>query len=128
MPASNYLRNKLYDHVLAKASYTMPATVYVAMYSTDPTAADTGTEITGGGYSRKALTMGAATNGSGSNSAIVNFGTASANWSATATHVGIRDASSGGNLLLYGPLTNPKTILSGDTFDFPVGDLDVAFT
>lgn len=125
MPASNYLRNKLYDHTFARASYTMPASVWIALYTSDPTAADVGTEVSGGGYARKQLTMGAPANGVGENSAPVSFGTASANWG-TITHMGIRDASSGGNLLYYGPLTVNKTVNTGDTFDFPTGDVDAS--
>lgn len=127
MPASNYMRNKVYNHTFGLGAWTMPTTVYVALYTTDPTAADSGTEVTGGGYARKALTMAAPTNGVGDNSAIVNFGTASASWG-TITHVGIRDALTVGNLLIYGPLTASKTVGSGDTFDFPIGDIDIVFT
>lgn len=46
---SNYLENKLIDHVLRNTAYTPPATVYLALYTTDPTDADSGTEVSGGG-------------------------------------------------------------------------------
>ena len=127
MPLSNYARSKTYDHIFGRASWTMPATVYVGLNTADPTPAGSGAEVSGGGYARKALTMGASTNGVGENSALVNFGTASASWG-TVTHASIWDALSGGNMLAYGTLTASKTVASGDTFDFPIGDLDAAFS
>lgn len=127
MPLSNYARGKIHDHIYGRTSWTMPATIYVALYTTDPTNADTGTEVTGGSYARKLLSMGPATAGVGENSALVNFGTATANWG-TVTHIGIRDASSGGNLLAYGPLTTSKVVNNGDSLDFPIGDIDSALT
>ena len=124
MPFSNYGKGKVYDHSTARASWTMPTTVYVALYTSDPTASDAGTEVSGGSYSRKALTMGAGTNGAGTNSSTVSFGTATASWG-TVTHFGIRDASTAGNLIFYGPLTVSKTVNSGDTFDFLTGDISI---
>lgn len=110
---SNYLENAFLNHVLRNQSMTSPTTVYLALYTSDPTDADTGTEVSGGGYARQVITFGAPSNGVTSNSATVLFPVATANWG-TITHFGIRDASTGGNLLFYGQFDTAKTIQTGD--------------
>lgn len=122
---SNYLENKLLDHSLGTTSFTMPSTVRLALYTSDPTDADSGTEVSGGSYARQAVSFDAAASGATQNSADVTFPVASANWG-TITHVGVRDAASGGNLLWHGPLTASKTINTGDQFKIAAGDLDVS--
>ena len=121
---SNYLENALINAVLRNTSYTSPATVYVSLYTTDPTDADTGTEVSGGSYARTAVTMGAPSNGVSTNSADVTFPTATASWG-TVTHIGIHDALTSGNLLFHTPLDTSKTIDSGDIFKIETGNLSV---
>jgi hypothetical protein len=121
---SNYLENALINAVLRNTSYTSPTTVYVGLYTTDPTDADTGTEVSGGSYARTAVTFGAPSNGVSTNSADVTFPTCTASWG-TVTHIGIHDASTGGNLLFHTPLDTSKTIDSGDIFKITSGNLSV---
>jgi hypothetical protein len=121
---SDYLENALINAVLRNTTYTSPATVYVSLYTTDPTDADTGTEVSGGSYARTAVTMGAPSNGVSTNSADVTFPTATASWG-TVTHIGIHDASTSGNLLFHTPLDTSKTIDSGDIFKITTGNLSV---
>jgi hypothetical protein len=121
---SNYLENALINAVLRNTSYTSPATVYVSLYTTDPTDADSGTEVSGGSYARTSVTFGAPSNGVSTNSADVTFPTATASWG-TVTHIGIHDASTSGNLLFHTPLDTSKTIDSGDIFKIETGNLSV---
>lgn len=121
---SNYLENALINATLRNTTYTSPTTVYVALYSTNPTDADTGTEIAGGSYARTAVTFGAPSNGVSTNSADVTFPTATGTWG-TVSHVGIRDASTAGNLLYHAALTASKTVASGDIFKISTGNLSV---
>jgi len=121
---SNFLENALINAVLRNTTYTSPATVYVSLYTSDPTDADTGTEVSGGSYARTAVTMGAPSNGVTTNSADVTFPTATASWG-TVTHIGIHDASTAGNLLFHTPLDTSKTIDSGDIFKITSGNLSV---
>ena len=121
---SNYLENALINAVLRGTAYSSPSTVYVSLYTTDPTDADTGTEVSGGSYARTAVTFGAPSNGVSTNSADVTFPTATAGWG-TVTHIGIHDASTGGNLLFHTPLSTSKTIDSGDIFKITSGNLSV---
>lgn len=124
---SNYLENAMINAVLRNTTYTSPATVYLALYTTDPTEADTGTEVSGGSYARQSVAFSAPSDGATSNSGDITFPTATANWG-TITHVGLRDASSGGNLLYYAALAASKTVNTNDVFKVLTGDLDVAET
>ena len=121
---SNFLENALINAVLRNTTYTSPATVYVSLYTSDPTDADSGTEVSGGSYARTAVTMGAPSDGVSTNSADVTFPTATASWG-TVTHIGIHDASTSGNLLFHTPLDTSKTIDSGDIFKITTGNLSV---
>jgi hypothetical protein len=121
---SNYLENALVNATLRNTSYTSPATVYLALYTSDPTDADSGTECSGTSYARQSITFGAPSNGVTTNSAAIEFPQAGGSWG-TVTHVGIRDASTSGNLLYHTPLDASKTIATGDVFRIATGSLSV---
>jgi len=121
---SNFLENAVINAVLRNTSYTSPATVYVALYTSDPTDADTGTEVSGGSYARTAVTFGAPSNGVTTNSASVTFPTATASWG-TVSYIGLRDASTSGNLLFHTALDEAKTVGTGDIFTISTGNLSV---
>jgi len=129
LAVSDYLAKAVLNQVFRNTNYTRPATVYVALYTSNPTAADTGTEVSGGAYARQAVTFGAPSAVGGkqtiSNSAEIAFPAASADWG-TITHIGIRDAATGGNLLYYGAVTNPRSILTSDVFKFAAGALSLS--
>lgn len=116
---SDYLENKDLDHNLGKTSFTMPASVYLALCTTAPTDSSTGSTIVEAsytGYARKqvlasalnAASGGVTTNGSdivfadctGGSSAIIGFA--------------LVDASSAGNVLYWGTMTS-KTIDTSNT-------------
>jgi hypothetical protein len=118
--ASNYLRDKLNDHVHGGSAFTPPATLYFALMTTIPTAAGGGVEVSGGSYARVAVTNNssnfpAASGGSKQNANAIDWGTASANWG-NIVAVAWYDASSGGNLIGFAALTNPTTVNSGQPF------------
>lgn len=121
---SNYLENALINGTLRATSYTAPTTVYVGLYTTDPTDANTGTEVSGGSYARTSVTFGAPSNGVTTNSAAVTFPTATGTWG-TVGWIGILDAATSGNLLYHTPLTSSKSITSGDIFTISIGNLSV---
>ena len=123
---SNYLENELLDHTLGTGSFTMPATIYLALFTSNPTDAGSGTEVSGSGYARQAITFGAASSGTATNSSQETF-TASGGNFGTVTHIGIYDASSAGNLLVYGALTSSRTINDGESLIFEVGSISVTF-
>ncbi len=123
-PTPRYLENALINATLRNTSYTSPTTVYLALYTDDPTDADTGTEISGGSYARQSITFGAPSNGTSTNSAAIEFPAATANWGVI-THVGIRDALTSGNLLYHTALDASKTINNGDIFKILTSNLSV---
>ena len=121
---SNYLENALINVTLRNTAYTTPTTVYLALYTSDPTDADTGTEVSGGSYARQAITMGAPSNGVSTNSAAIEFPQCTVAWG-TVAFIGIRDALTTGNLLYHSPLTTSKAIDVGDIFKISAGSLSV---
>lgn len=121
---SNYLENALVNATLRNTAYTSPATVYVGLFTTDPTDAGSGTEVSGGSYARQSAAFAAPSNGASSTSADVTFPQATANWG-TVTHFGVFDASTTGNLLYHGALTTSKAIETGDVFKISSGNLTV---
>lgn len=130
---SDYLEGQIRAHIFRTASFTKPSALWIALYTAAPSDSGGGTEVSGGAYARVNVppldanwTAASSTDGLTDNASTITFPTASANWG-TVTHVGIFDASSGGNLLLWGALTASKTVNSGDVFTFPAGALDIQF-
>lgn len=123
---SDYAEKLVLDWLMTNGSATRPTGWYVALYTAAPNDAGGGTEVSGGGYSRQAVTFDAATSGTGttSNTGAVTFTAAGADFG-TVTHIGIHDASTGGNLLWHGTLTVSKTVSDGDTLQFAVGNIDL---
>lgn len=139
---SDYLENKIVDWLLRGQAFTPPATVYVALFTTnDNDANSSAVEVTGGSYARVAVASSlanwAGTQGSGtsvassgtsgttSNNNTITFPAPTANWG-TITGIGIFDASTAGNLLFYGALAQSKTVNNGDAApNFPAAALSV---
>jgi hypothetical protein len=124
---SNFLENALINATLRNTSYTSPTTVYVGLYTSDPTDANTGTEVSGGSYARTAVTFGAPSNGASLNNAAVEFPQATGSWG-TVGWVGILDAATSGNLMYHTALDVSKTIDVGDIFKIAVGSLSVTLS
>lgn len=123
MSFSDYLENKVLLHVFGGTAYTAPTTLYVALFTTDPGEAGTGTEVTGGSYARRTATF-SVTASTATNTAAIEFPTATASWG-TITYAAVYDALSGGNLLGSGALTTSKTINSGDVLRIPASSLNI---
>ena len=120
---SDYLENELLDHVFNNSAYTSPTTVYLALYTAAPTDAGGGTEVSGNGYSRQAVTFGTSASGAIANTAAVSFTASGGNWGDILA-VGYFDASSAGNFLAWDG-TATATVNDGGTLTFPIGDLDI---
>jgi hypothetical protein len=126
---SNYLENALINVTLRATSYTAPTTVYVSLWTSDPTDAGSGTEVSTSGtsYARTAVTFGAPSNGVTTNSAAVEFPQATASWG-TVGWIGINDAATSGNLLYHTILDASKTIDIGDIFKIATSNLSVTLS
>jgi hypothetical protein len=139
---SDYLENKLVDHLFRAQTLSAPSTLHIGLLTSAPSDSGGGTEVSGNNYARVAVTSSlanwagtqaaastTASSGSGgqtSNNAAITFPTPSGNWG-TVSHFGIFDAASGGNLLFHGALTIAKTINQSDTVSFPAASLTITF-
>jgi hypothetical protein len=127
--ASDFLENKVLDHVLTATAYTQPSTRYLALFTavtgleTNSPSAEVSTS--GTAYVRKAVTFAAASSGTSATNATVTFDAATGNWG-TITHVAVMDAETSGNVLFYGAVTTSKTIETGDTFQVSSGNLTIS--
>lgn len=115
-----------------------PPSTWISLYYTNPGDDDSGSEITGGDYSRievrdaNADTL--ASWAAASDNSVTNTGsiqdasgtvfTASGAWK-TINYYGIHDASSSGNLLFYIDLNTTATLASAETYTISDGDLEV---
>lgn len=126
---SNYMENKILDAMFRAQTFPVLATLYFACHTATPGDTGGGTECTGGSYARVAVsaslanfsgTQGAGTTSASSgtsgttfNNVDIQFPSPTANWG-TVVGMGVYDASSGGNLLCYGPISPTKVVNSGD--------------
>lgn len=137
MPKTDYLSDAQLEHTLRTTAFTKPTTLYFALFTADPTRAGLLTNelpIGVGGYARASVAVGdaqwSAPFTSGSYRAVLNddtisFGTASGDLGEV-THIGVMDAATEGNMLYYGALDTPRTILNGDPIQIPAGSVQIA--
>lgn len=143
---SNYAENKILELSAGKTGWSKPE-VWAALYTSAPTDSTSGAEVSGGSYTRIKVSdtvnsvFGSASNGAianngaynssssstltASGTGIITFPKATASWG-TVTAVALVDASTSGNILWYGELTNPKTIDIDDTVSFAANDLQLS--
>jgi hypothetical protein len=120
---SDYLENALLNHVFRNTPLTAPSGTFLALYTVAPTDGGGGTQVSGAGYARQAITFGAPSGGAISNTAPVSFTATGGNFG-TVVAVGIFDAATAGNLLAWDAITS-ATVNNGDTITFPTGDIDI---
>lgn len=130
-----YAENKILEHLVGKAEFTMPATPYLALFTVAPTGEDGtgGTEIVpgagGNNYNRLALTAAtywkdAAADGAIDNSDAIEFPEAtSANWGNIKAFAIYNHVTETTEMLIWGNITTPKDIDIGDTAKFAAGEL-----
>ena len=127
MDFSNYLADKLIDATVRNIPYDTPEDVFIALYTTDPTKEDVGSEVSEASYNRQPITMNVPVEGVSENSAQIDFAEATSNWGMV-THIGIRDQAYDGNLLYFTAIANPKNILTGDQFNVNIDKLKLTLT
>lgn len=126
---TDYLENKILNNYLRNTGDTsVPATVYVGLFTTATTDSGEGTEVltAGTGYARQQVTFTAPSGGSSTNAGptAAAFPVATADWG-TITHFALFDASTAGNMLFHAPLGAPVTVPNGSEAKFPPGTLTV---
>jgi hypothetical protein len=110
---SYYLEDILINHLLRNTPYTPPAHVYLGLYTGEPGPGDIGTEVSAPSYARMECPVFSTTGSSATASDVISFPTATTPWG-TVGYMGIRDALVNGNLLFYGSLTSPLTVVTGN--------------
>lgn len=134
--ASDYLENKVLDHVLKNTAYPQPSALYLALFNNVSGSAAANLEAgvltdeistTGTAYARKSIAFSPASNGTSVSSATVLFDTATATWGSI-THVAIVDGATrgAGNVLFWGAVTTAKQIDTGDSFQVTSGNLTIS--
>lgn len=136
MSKTDYLENKILDHVLGGVAYTAPSTVYLALFTDDP--GDSGSMVNElhndtaytSGYSRQAVSFGNPSSGVIDSDTVINFGPLVLTGSVTVTHAMLVDSGTNGagNGLYYDPIAVDITVTNGKTIRIPIGDLDVTET
>lgn len=123
MSFSNAFETDVLEWAFTGTAVTRPTAWYLALFTSNPSETDSGTEVSGGGYARQSTTFSVSGN-TASNAGAIEYPTATGSYG-TVTHVGIYTASSGGTLIAYAALTTSKAIDTGDIFRVPAGDLDI---
>lgn len=132
MSLSNFAEKKLLDHMNGAASWTMPAALYLALFTSNPDEDASGNEVDDTvddtAYARQSITFAAATSGAGtavtSNTqtfAAVVYGSGAAAYSVT--HIAVFDALTSGNMISYTALAAPISRTVGKTLVFSTGDI-----
>jgi hypothetical protein len=127
---SNYLENQIANWLTATTMPAAPTTLYVALFSTDPTDAGGGTELTnaitgaatrvgvaGGSWTKitAATTVDAAIKNTNE---VTITGSSLSNTTLNASHFGVFNAATGGELLFHGQLASTIPIALNDAVKF----------
>jgi len=126
--AGNWLEEAVLNYFFRNQAVPQPTAVYLALYINDPTDADTGTEVSGGAYTRQQVTFSAPVQtgdkGVISNNQKIEFAIATTDWG-NVSHWAVRSASTGGNLLCRGSFSKVENIQTGNRFTIEIGSLQV---
>ena len=132
MSFSDYLEGKLLDHTFRNTAYTGPSTVYVGLFTGDPT--DTGSlssEISNhanysSGYSRQSVAFDR-TGNTLTNSAQIDYGPIVTTGNIAVTYAAVIDGGTlgAGNILASEALAESKTLSNGGYLRWDIGDLEV---
>ena len=121
---SDYLELKFLDHFTGRAATSAPSAVYLGLSTGSMNDDNSGTELSGSGYARQAITFAAAASGSIASNAAAGFPAATGSWGSV-SHWAIYDASTSGNQLFHGSFATAKTIATGDILKVDAGDLTI---
>jgi len=123
---SNTAENLTLDWVNGVGTPTRPTTpLKVALVTANGSDTTAGTEVTGGSYARKNLTVAAAVNGATSNSADLSWTGMPAT---TVVGVEIWDSAGTPVRLWYGALGTSRTVAAGDELKIVAGQLAISLS
>lgn len=125
---TDYLENKFLDLLFSRAAWSgKPTSNYFALFTTSPNDAGTGgTEVSGGGYARKAVaannTQWTVANGTATNINAISWNPATAAWGEVKS-IGVYTAASGGTLMAVLDLPTPVVVDQFNQFQITAGGL-----
>jgi len=127
MGMSAYLAQDLAAQFFNGTAYTFPTTIYIGLFTTNPSGGTGGTEASFTGYARVAETVGTtdfttASGGLVKNAVAISW-TNTGTTGQTVTGYGAWDAATGGNLLFDNALTTSQVVNPGATATFAVDAL-----
>lgn len=134
---SNYTEENVIQSTLRGAAFPVPSGIYLALFTADPTDANVNAnEVSTASlpaYVRQDTAAGGAissgwtspANGVSSNAKAITFPANNGTATVTATHLGLYDAITGGNLLYHSSLVLPKSLLVGDVVSFGIGAISI---
>ncbi len=123
---TNTYENTVLNYIFNHTGSITNSTVYLALGTTALTDdGDTFTEVSAGGYTRKAISFGAASSRQVVQDADVPFDTATADWGTIRSYQ-IYTASSGGTAIAWGRLSTAKTVNNGNTATVSSGEVTIS--
>ena len=125
---SDYLEEKLLEHVFCNTAYTSPGTtLYLALYTTAPTDSTSGTEVANSnGYSRQQIAFNAWSAGKITNNGAETFTASGGNWGTIVAIAVTDNATHGtGNVLAYTAIDPTVTVNDGETFTLAAQKLEI---
>ncbi|MTI61959.1 MAG: hypothetical protein FH762_18610 [Firmicutes bacterium] len=128
---SNYLEEKILNHIFNGITYNPPPTVYLGLVSDTATdaeleAGDLTNEITAYSANRKVITFTGATQADGKATVENDTGIDFVDMPVTNVKYAIVcDSATGGNILYWCPATNVREVFAGDTYRIPAGGLQL---
>lgn len=122
---TNAFENDVVNHFLRNAAVTSPSAVYLHAFSANPGESGAGTEVAGGSYAPQAITFGAPSNGTASNTNTITF----TNMPSVTVDAWVisRDNTSpaASDLLMYDDVN--VVVGTGNNVVFDPGDVTVSF-
>ena len=125
MSMTDYLENRIMNAIFKGKTYRGPSALYLALFTAGPDDTGKGTEVSDSAYARQLITFGDVTDGTVSNTNLIEFAPAAVNYGVI-THVGIYDRQTGGNLLFYSELATSIVAGQGVGVNIQPGDLSVS--
>ena len=130
---SDYYENMIINHMFRNQAFTVPTTVYVALFLTGSTGLESDSptnEVNATGYIRKAITFSEPVGGVSSNSSDIIWEEAEASWgevsyAAVVDHETNTNWGTDVHVLVHGSLVSPKTVGVGDIFKILAGNFNI---
>jgi hypothetical protein len=122
MSSSNYLENKLVDHVTGVATYTPPTGLYAKLHTGDP--GEDGTANASAETTRKQVTFGTSSGGSATNTNTPTWTNLPA--AESISYASIWDAATAGNCLYISEVISPAiSVAVGEGISFNAGQISI---